>query len=268
MTRYTWSSSAARNIWSARLQRVGELRRWLELETVLSGLRDWALVQVAATELPNYSALARQRGLDLATLDCRPSEAAHARAPTHQPQLVLLAHPTRLEEFRQAVAAASDELHTVGAGYPSCCQHMADSRSGVAGSRFPPWRVARGALAGHPTSDAHTSSVHWWSNILWASIGLVPVSHVPCSFECDETGALSRARATLMSDLGYGEEQRWLEEFLSSPVEWSTLHGIVQVHGPLLRTCSDAPYTSDRLVIRLRSELRPEGAAVGSRFPV
>ena len=107
------------------------------------------------------------------------------------------------------------------------------------------------------------------TNLLWKWLGLRPVSHTPCRFDCPETIAQADAVWALARELGFDEEIGWLTEILSWPVEWSSLHGIAEIRTPVLKICTRTDATKRRRSVRwtARDGAYPAEGARGVRFP-
>ena len=58
-----------------------------------------------------------------------------------------------------------------------------------------------------------------------------------------------------------------LADVLSWPIEWSSLHGIIEVKLPILKLCYDGDATATACKVRLTGGGLPEHTAQGLEFP-
>jgi hypothetical protein len=66
---------------------------------------------------------------------------------------------------------------------------------------------------------------------------------------------------------GYAEEMRWLQDILSWPYEWSSLHGIAEIRTPVVKVAVPTDATACTYTVRLPGTSYPREAADGNRFP-
>jgi len=95
---------------------------------------------------------------------------------------------------------------------------------------------------GRCRADRGSSLLHGQSS----AVGVRPSRnpHRPCSFNCQATQHLATAYDNLRAKVGSQPDQETLAEVLSWPVEWSSLHGIVEVKLPVLKLCYDGDATA------------------------
>jgi hypothetical protein len=108
---------------------------------------------------------------------------------------------------------------------------------------------------------------NWMCNILWRWAGPRAVSHLPCSFACQETKAVAQSLFDASIEFGYGQEMKWLQEILQWPVEWSGLHGIGVIKTPIFKIVTDTDATAEKITIRVHGSSYPEEGAKGLNFP-
>jgi hypothetical protein len=66
---------------------------------------------------------------------------------------------------------------------------------------------------------------------------------------------------------GFADEIEWLGEILSWPIEWSCLHGIAEIHTPILKFITNTDATSTKYVVQLMGSAFPSKGGSGIRFP-
>jgi hypothetical protein len=99
------------------------------------------------------------------------------------------------------------------------------------------------------------------------ALGLRATPHRPCSFFCQETQRLALDYGNLTDHASSPPGRETLAEVLRWPVEWSSLHGIVEVKLPILKLCYDGDATATTYKVRLTGGELPEHAAQGLEFP-
>jgi hypothetical protein len=162
-------------------------------------------------------------------------------------------------------SGARAELATL-LGYPLCCSQflgkLVDYRRLDA-----TWSVAHNSdrEANDPSHIGIRAEPE--TNMLWASLGIAPVPHIPCSFGC----AASRQVGLQITDLGrargYESEIGWMHEILSWPVSWSALHGIAETKTPILKLVNRTDATATKFTLDWRGTPTPDSAATGLTFP-
>ena len=98
-------------------------------------------------------------------------------------------------------------------------------------------------------------------------LGLKSTPHLPCSFHCQKTVENAGRYSDLARRAGFKEEFDWLAALLSSPMEWSSLHGIVEIRTPVFKVCLDTDATAGKHVIQLLNREAVEDGAAGVSFP-
>ena len=258
-TRIVWASERHREVWGARLQRIGnawgEMERW----SVVDGVRPSALQMVAPEGLPGVAAWAARHGIvavPLARIVSSPDYSSTATpAGPSDPWVyrVAICRPEIAHDWPGADDAKVGEL----LGFPSCCREFFDRvwvKGGLVDTTWPMFE-STGSAQGPPEA-----------NILlrWLNVRLVP--HLPCSTSCEASAELGRAMAELGLRHGFAEEVAWIREMLDWPVEWSALHGIAEILYPVAKVSTMTEATAGKLVVR-REGVAPPDAARGTVFP-
>jgi len=104
-------------------------------------------------------------------------------------------------------------------------------------------------------------------NPLLTALGLRATPHLPCSFFCKETERLATAYGELRAGAVAQSGPATLAAVLGWPMEWSSLHGIIEVTLPILKLCYDGDATATAYKVRLVGGALPEHAAQGLAFP-
>lgn len=269
--RMAWASAAARDRWSEPLVRlVNEIRisEWL---SVAAGVRLAAMTVVPKARSSALSAEWANRGL-----------ASRILGPADAPAV-------RVLNGKSSNAAASDEVHLVTRnerieqlasiwhaadliqvadwlGYPSCCAAFLKTVAIERQELDTTWAMVRDhVVADNASQIAEMDDCA--INPLLSALGLRLAPHRPCCFHCQATGRLASVYGDLRTKVSSQPRQGALEQALAWPVEWSSLHGIVEVKLPILTLCYDGDATATAYKVRLTGGTPPEHAAQGLGFP-
>jgi hypothetical protein len=241
----------------------------LELHSVATGWRTAAVVTCPPDRLVELCRRAASLGLAAQPYDLR-RRPLHGESPgqrqhrSDQPFTfeVVIGRPPVIAGLDRKLESASERARLLGA--PECC---ADFAANAGKHRWidATWPMA---IASAPCRNLVVeASANPRSNICLRPLGVFPVFHAPCSFECPETKARASSLAELGRSIDLGPEMDWLEDILSWPTLWSALHGLAEVKNPILRMVTTTDATGERIEIRLRSHRSPLEGARGIRFP-
>jgi hypothetical protein len=106
-----------------------------------------------------------------------------------------------------------------------------------------------------------------FTNVLWRSVGVRAVPHLPCRFDCHATQKFGQLFIDTAIQLGFQDEIGWLSQILSWPVEWSALHGIAVIKTPVLKISTRTDATAEKLTVRCLGNDSPKEGAQGLAFP-
>jgi hypothetical protein len=263
-TRLSWVSDAARELWEPRLRRV--TRAWLELEwrSVVIGLRRCGVTMVPAADLVDRAGEWARQGLSGV-----PVETCGQGSGLGEPLVyrVVVGAPHWVRPFLDAWDVGDDDEMGRLLGYPECCVEFSRAVWEDEGLTDTTWPMAQGA--GAPENGTRCIEVAGppESNILWRWMGVRPVPHLPCRFDCEASGELGRRFVAAGRRAGFGEEMDWLLEILSWPVEWSALHGIAEIKTPVLKVSTRTDATAITYTVRRAGTAYPAEGAQGLKFP-
>lgn len=249
--RLLWVSVEAREHWQPRLS---ELRARLEAVS----LRRLAMAEAARlcdptpAEMSELRARASAHGLCVLRLPERSDLAPHLENPT------LIASPATAERLTRAWHGGELEAWLAGLGVPACCARAYRERhleQGLRDGAFVTLADAAEELEAPPPL-----------NRLLARLGLFVIDHDPCSPHCAASLALAERQleAARAHDAAAIDE---LVPILSWPMEWSALHGAVELRTPIVKLCWDSDATAATIVRRRLGATWPAHAAIGQRFP-
>lgn len=246
-----WVGVEAREHWQPRLSSLAA-----RLEDVafarLAACDGAQLVDPTADEFTGLRARASEHGLSTLRLPCRADLAPHLDNP------VLIANADVIERLTWAWHRGDVETWLAALGLPGCC-----ARAYV--ERHVEQRFVDGAfitLADAPDEITAPAAL----NRMLVRIGLAALDHDPCSPHCSASLTLAETR------LGFARERDpaavdELLAILAWPMEWSALHGAVELRTPIVKLCWDTDPTAGPVIRRRLGDVWPLHAAVGQRFP-
>ena len=240
-TRWAWRTAAAKAAWDPQIQTAVDALHRLEWLSVHAGIREAALVDVAAEDLSAFTmTLLRQYDLFVVPLS------QHAVPARYGAQLSA-PKPGGKTKWRVAVGRSivgqlHDAYHAhdedrVGAllGYPACCRaffqrHWADARR-----RDVTWEQAQEGRAPDGPPEA---------NILlrWLGVRLVP--HLPCAFTCAATVDVGRQWQAVAAQQGI--DLTGTRAMLAWPERRSRWHGAAEIVCPDLRISCSTEWTAEK----------------------
>lgn len=271
-TRLSWVSDSARQTWQPRLQRI--TRAWLEIEwrSVAAGIRDCCLSSVTPEEFVAKAGTWAERGLmalplQLQGLSQYSYSSTGVAAEPGKPIAfrIVIGKPETVVAFKRAFD--TNDNCEIGRllGFPACCQEFFQHVWVEQGCVDTTWQMAVNTRPPENRQIEVGSSPY--ANILWRWMGVRPVPHLPCSFDCQPTIEFGQQLVQLGRDEGFGEEMDWLMEILNWSVEWSALHGIAEIKTPVLKVSTRTDATPHKYTVRRTGETAPLEGARGLNFP-
>lgn len=255
--RITWASTAARDVWEPRIRAISAAWLKVERESVIRGIRPSALQNVTPEQLPALmkelaphgvialplSKSARAEGYQSATRTLLDGEAWDYRVA-----ITTIGHTA---SWSQAWAESDDRRIGLLLGTPECCRKFFERV----------WKAERWMDTTVPMFI--TNEQGGPVNMLWRWLGVRPVSHLPCSFVCEASVALGRQMSNLLPEPEYS----WMQEILSWPIKYTSLHGIAEITSPIHRMSVPTDALSEKVEIRYQGTGYPAEGAKGVDFP-
>jgi len=269
-----WVGERAEAIWAPRLASATLLLSELELASVVHGLRKCTLRPVALSQLGLE--VFRFQELGFASRELYRFRIGHGyssevirQAGADNTVMLAIGSVDAVED----AAACHARCDSIGLGrvfgYPSCCTEFFieiwEKRRYIDST----WPMAAASLSAREIEARHLMVAGPDNcNMLLKSLGVRPVFHLPCSFDCVHTATLADSLQALGRSLGRHKEVQYLRDFLSLPTRWSALHGIAEIETPIFRVSSKTDATRTKYVVdRGKAETEIDGQAQGNRFP-
>lgn len=266
--RIIWASPTAREVWEPRIQRIASA--WIELErlAVVEGIKPGTLQSCSPDKLVDLSRWAAKHGL--------------VCIPIHQQLTVdgygnqtLAVQPGKPWEYRVFIGWPLSVGHFAGywekqdnkgigrfLGFPPCCRDFFDRvwvKEGLKDTTL--------SMIGDSHNEINRVAGPVECNILLRWLGVRLVSHLPCSFDCAYTKKLGQELALLGRRKGFEQEMGWIEDLLSWPIKWDSLHGVATITTPCFRLVVNSTALSSKVTIEREGTTYPAEGARGNEFP-
>ena len=262
-TRVAWVSEPARLVWEHRIRAVSSAWHEIERSSVANGLRPGGLQNIEPDNLVRFQQWCLDEGLGMAIVGREgiTPDYGNAAIPImpNEPwayRVYFGNHPARFAKIW-----GKDEIE-VGRllGYPTCCSMFFKANWVEAG-----WRDLIYPMIDNPAEQRIVGP--YTCNILLRHIGVRPVFHLPCSFNCKFTNSVANGILEHGRMMGFQDEMRWLSDMLNWPARWSSLHGAAIVTTPILKITYAADALSQTAILDREGSVYPEEGAIGTEFP-
>jgi SAM-dependent methyltransferase len=260
--RIVWASEAAREYWGAKIHRLSDLWRGVELLTLTQEMRNGILQSIRPLDLPAMQGWALSHNVPMAIVgvDGQVTGAYGNAAVPYQDgkQFTYRVYfGITPEKFIDAWHAQDDLAIGYMLGFPDCCSRFFQKHWKEGG-----WRDYT-AL----TFDGVNQKNLIYNNVLLRHLGIRGVFHLPCSVDCKRSCMIGQGILELMDANGFNREMNWLRELLSMPMQWTSLHGVAMVVTPILKTTYASDALPRKVTLNLHSEEYPHYGASGNQFP-
>lgn len=270
--RITWVSRPAREAWAPRFAKIRtSLSRLHDPILASPGCgRPLRLERVYPDQVARIGKRLAARRLCIERLDA--SAAVLSRFypvpfPEDDRRVFLLAgKENALHAAVEALVADDFAGWHAAFGLPPCCVRFLQRfcRSGLSD---PVWPIALQTLGEPDLRDEIDLPGSVETHVLLRPAGLALLPYDPCSFACERSKKLARAIAALGRRRGAVRAMDDLEEILSWPVGWSSLHGIAEIKTPVCKIIYNSDATAVKYTVRRSGARYPAEGARGRGFP-
>lgn len=261
--RHMWVSDAARDRWQPEIIRFNEAWRRIEWLSIVSKVRQCALISVSADELSELSQELKRYGLRARPLVGGVRKTQKGKDLTYK---VVIGMRGDAMNFQDAWAKHDDLAIGALLGYPQCCCRSFVERFVENGVIDATWATAL-ASAGRPEAVEIEVGALPSLNTFWMGLGLRLIPHFPCSYKCSASIELADKIFEYASTSDEAKIASAIREMLSWPLEWSSLHGIAEIRTPVLKISQRTEYSGHRQTLRWTGATYPKEGVKGLRFP-
>jgi hypothetical protein len=254
-TRTIWSNNSAG--WQARITHASN--DWLEFEQLLvrEGKRAAFITQVSPADLISFSQKWHSYGCSAIPLGMVGISNSYT---SNAPPVVGSKFHYRVLVYKanRVVRLAYDDVF-IGKilGYPECCirffEHWWNQEKHIDTT----WQMFK-----------NSKELRQECNILLRYLGIRPVFHLPCAFDCIPTIELATQNLKYFEQY-FPESYETLIEVTQWPVEWSAVNGIAEVKFPLgkISARTDLYKDSEKHIVRYEGTAYPIDGENGTVFP-
>lgn len=269
--RLSWVSAVARDQWQDGLARGNAVISKLEEMTVLEGMRECSLVAVPADQFEERQQQICRRGLRLAVLDRFASNNRYTTAltrtdATNATLWCAVGRDANAQIAHDCFQAGDTDRLGRLLGYPECCVAFFRRVWNQEGNIDTTWPMAA-ATPADGAERIREFDIAPENNILMRWIGIRPVFHLPCSFNCSATRQVAKAIQHVARSTGCSRELEPLYRLLELPLQWTALHGIAEVTTPAFRFTTNTDATALTHTVRLRGRQKSGPRSSGLSFP-
>lgn len=264
-SRIIYVSSEAQNTWEPRFQRISNAFLEVEKNNILHNVRDSYLTNIQPEKLFDSEAWASQNGLKLVMLAKEGMSYGYSSLAKGyvdgEPYVVRCAFTKPKYESIWKKAWENNDNETIGKllGFPTCCRNWFVKY----------WQNEKyidDILPMYMNSN-YSSEGPWQLNFYYRYLGIRLVSHMPCSFRCEDSLEIANKNHDIMLQLGYVQEYEWIKQILNWPVRWSSLHGIAEIRTPIFKLSHKTDYLEEEFVVDKQGAEYPIEGASGTVFP-
>lgn len=266
-TRSVWVSNQAGEVWYPRINQVLKYLREIELYSIAEGIRKCTIKLIDSEDISNIVTKFASYGLQV---DLLKEVISNNINPSEEQPLkywAVIGTDENNQVFKSAYQNGEQDTMSLLQGSPECCTNFFH-KMGIEEKFFDmTWPMAVNTKEEEIQQNTIGVEPIFQCNTLLKSLGIKPVFHSPCSFNCPGTIELADKLNTLGEKIGYKKEINWLSEILSWPVEWSALHGIAEIKTPILKISTNTDATAVKYTVRFMGTLYPEETVTGLVFP-
>jgi hypothetical protein len=263
--RTAWVSDQARDIYQERYPRIAWA--WQECEWHSArNVRPCALISIPTKEHAHWSE--RFSGARLHSLALRIIETlgTSTDAPSLSTQVVVGSNRD-VRAFRNAWITSNHDQMGGLLGYPVCCRTFFSAVAIAENFTDPMWIAALATPAVERLELTLTVSGYWQLNVMLRRLAMRAIPHLPCSFRCEASLALSKSLLAQPTAAEFSEELGWLSQMLDWPLSWSALHGVAEIRTPVLKIATNTDATGRTHILHWRGGSSPPETARGLQFP-
>ena len=257
-----WKTGGARDYWNPQIRKF---RLNIALEYTLEILADpdhpqqAAIVRIGEDKIMKFAERLSEYGLSFNQVSTDDGSAKSIFTGYPNPidvggvkkqNVAISTSPELVSEFIDAVSAdpQTEESYRTAAellGMPDCCTEFHVDNA-VNRRNDPVYEIACNTpsteIKEESPNDIIIKHPDPFLNIFWRYNGWRFIQHLPCSFECEESGEIARRNYDTIAEVcGYKSEAEYLLSWLELPMAWEAFHGLTN----LRNAYGIGSYTSD-----------------------
>lgn len=262
--RVSWVSDEARKVWQPRLQAITKARPRIFVQVIQDGSDSVALLQLTDAESGELERWMEPQD-NYALVRFTPKEAV---APDNQARLeVAVGRRADVNKFAAAWRDGQTNVLDDLRGLPHCCRAFRNTLHNESKLVDPVFSQALNSFPSVIEDGVVTFASPPSLNLLPDILGVLPLAHMPCSFSCDASRKLAQTWVETGRAKELAEEMDHLEELMSWPMEWSSLHGIAEIKLPIFKVSANTDAFANTLRVRINSIRYPSAGVTGLHFP-
>jgi hypothetical protein len=239
-----WKTGDSRDKWKDLLSRASAAMREAEWRSVMSGETDRKAAIIHVNNGNREKWIRRVGENNLHYRDIRYTEPyngfSHKHFPTSKddPTRITYAaistNPDVADKFEEAELELSgeDKHEAVGEllGFPECCREKFGDIWVNEGQIDPIYEIScnsdNAEMIDGDAENVLIKDPEPWANVMNRYFGWAFITHLPCSWNCEKSHKIAKARGEIMKDAGYEDAANALYHWLSLPGVWTGHNGI------------------------------------------
>ena len=118
-------------------------------------------------------------------------------------------------------------------GFPDCCRDFFNKDWVDRGIRDPMYEISCNSdsaeVVDGDRNHIRIPDANPGACVLWRYFGLSFITHMPCSWDCENSIELARERYRIMAENGYEEAADAMYQWLELPFSWTCINGIAHI---------------------------------------
>jgi len=234
-----WKTAESRDTWQTLLQRGAEAKSEAEWRSVADPRTDRkaAIIHVSHQSRDKWLERIGDHGLHYRQIRySRPYEGFSHRflpADENDPERISYSVIAENEDVADKMYEAETELegkerhNTVGSllGFPDCCLEFFGDVWIDKGRIDPLYEITCNTesaerINGSP-HELRVVDPEPWANVIWRYFGWSFITHLPCSWDCEQSHDIAQFRGEIMAENGYQDAANAMHTWLGLPHTWS-----------------------------------------------
>lgn len=247
--RFNWKTSDSRDMYAEEMDEFPRAKHEAEWLSVKDGRTDRKAAIIHVRDHNRERWIERVGKHDLAYRPIRYSKPydgfAHKFHPTDKsdPRRITYSVIAQNEDIADKMKEAElerqgqDRHDVIGEllGFPDCCRSFFGDvwvDNYELGLTDPMYEVACNTPSAEEITDrtnVRVAKPEAYTNVLWRYFGWSFITHIPCSFECEESVEIGEARHEIMKENGFADAAEAAYEWMDQPATWDGLKRIATI---------------------------------------